>query len=126
MAETVVYEVHVKGFSELWNKVPEKIRGTYAGMASPAAIDYFKRLGVTSVELLPVHQFIHDAFLVSRGLRNYWGYQSIGYFAPHGEYASSGDRGVVTTALVGLHVCALVGSGAVTPTRSTSERSAQA
>ncbi|HYD08640.1 MAG TPA: glycogen debranching protein GlgX, partial [Acidimicrobiales bacterium] len=91
--ETVVYEVHVKGFTAQHPDVPEEQRGTYAGISSPAAIDYFKRLGVTAVELLPVHQFVHDAHLVEKGLRNYWGYNSIGYFAPHNEYSSSGTAG---------------------------------
>jgi glycogen operon protein len=91
--ETVVYEVHVKGFTMRHPGVPEEQRGTYAGIASPAAIDYFTRLGVTAVELLPVHQFVHDAHLVEKGLRNYWGYNSIAYFAPHNEYSSSGTVG---------------------------------
>ena len=91
--ETVVYEVHVKGFTARHPDVPEEQRGTYAGIASPAAIEYFTRLGVTAVELLPVHQFVHDAHLVDRGLRNYWGYNSIAYFAPHNEYSSSGTVG---------------------------------
>src|SRR6202008_5200020 len=72
--------------------VPEAQRGSYAGLAHPAVIEYLGDLGVTAVELMPVHQFVHDAHLLERGLRNYWGYQSIGYFAPHNEYAS-GDRG---------------------------------
>lgn len=93
MADSIFYEVHVKGFTKLHPDVPEELRGTYAGVAHPAAIEHLQRLGVTAVELLPVHQFVHDAQLVARGLRNYWGYQSIGYFAPHNEYSSSGDRG---------------------------------
>ena len=93
MADSVFYEVHVKGFTELHPDVPEELRGTYAGVAHPAAVAHLKRLGVTSVELLPVHQFVHDAQLVARGLRNYWGYQSIGYFAPYNKYSSSGDGG---------------------------------
>lgn len=93
MADSIFYEVHVKGFTKLHPDVPEELRGTYAGVAHPAAIEHLQRLGVTAVELLPVHQFVHDAQLVQRGLRNYWGYQSIGYFAPHNEYSSSGDRG---------------------------------
>ena len=93
MAESIFYEVHVKGFTKLHPDVPEQLRGTYAGVAHPAAIEHLKRVGVTAVELLPVHQFVHDAALVARGLRNYWGYQSIGYFAPHNGYASSGDGG---------------------------------
>jgi glycogen operon protein len=73
--------------------VPRQLRGTYRGLAHPAVIAHLQRLGVTAVELLPVHQFVHDQALIARGLRNFWGYQSIGYFAPHNEYASSGDRG---------------------------------
>jgi isoamylase len=92
-ADSIFYEVHVKGFTKLHPDVPEKLRGTYAGVAHPAAVSHLKRLGVTAVELLPVHQFVHDAQLVARGLRNYWGYQSIGYFAPHNGYSSSGDGG---------------------------------
>lgn len=90
---TVIYETHVKGMTKLHPELPEALRGTYAGMAHPAIIDYLKRLGVTAVELMPVHQFIHDAQLVERGLRNYWGYNSIGYFAPHNEYASAEHAG---------------------------------
>ncbi len=91
--ESVIYEVHVKGFSKLWQAVPDEFRGTYAGLGSPAAIDYFKKLGVTAVELLPVHAHIDDKFLVDRGLTNYWGYNTIGFFAPHGEYSGSGQMG---------------------------------
>jgi len=91
--ETVIYEVHVKGFTARRKEIPKKLRGTYAGLAHPASIDYLTGLGVTAVELLPVHQFVHDAHLVDRGLRNYWGYNSIGFFAPHGEYSSGGDAG---------------------------------
>ena len=90
---TIIYEVHVKGFTARHPDIPPEHRGTYAGLAHPVAIDYLSRLGVTAVELLPVHQFIHDAGLVERGLRNYWGYNSIGYLAPHNGYASSGERG---------------------------------
>ena len=93
MADSIFYELHVKGFTQRHPGVPEELRGTYAGLAQPAVIEHLQRLGVTAVELLPVHHFIHDAALVARGLRNYWGYQSIGYFAPHGAYASAGDTG---------------------------------
>jgi glycogen operon protein len=85
---SVIYEVHVKGFTARHPEIPEVLRGTYAGLAHPAAIEYLQRLGVTAVELMPVHQFIHAKHLVDRGLRNYWGYDSLGFFAPHGEYAS--------------------------------------
>src|SRR3954471_4044769 len=91
--ETVIYEVHVKGFTKRLTEVPEQIRGTYAGLAHPAAIKYLSELGVTAVELLPVHQFVHDGHLIDKGLRNYWGYNSIGFFAPHGDYSSGGDAG---------------------------------
>jgi isoamylase len=91
--ETVVYEVHVKGFSRLCPHIPEGIRGTYAGLGSSWAIDYFKDLGITAVELLPVHQFVDDKVLADRGMRNYWGYNSIGYFAPDSRYSSSGVTG---------------------------------
>jgi isoamylase len=93
LAESIIYEAHVKGFTRLHPDVPEELRGTYAGLAHPAAIEHLQQLGVTAVELLPVHQFVHDAALVARGLRNYWGYQSIGYFAPHNEYSSAGEGG---------------------------------
>jgi isoamylase len=91
LSESIIYELHVKGYTKLLPAVPEALRGTYAGLAHPAAIEHLLRLGVTAVELLPVHHFVHDAALSARGLRNYWGYQSIGFFAPHGEYASAGD-----------------------------------
>ena len=91
--EAVIYEVHVKGFSKLWEKVPEPLRGTYAGLASPEAIKYFKKLGVTSIELLPVHEHVDDSILEDRGLTNYWGYNSIGFFAPESSYSSKGVTG---------------------------------
>jgi glycogen operon protein len=90
---TIVYETHVKGFTKRHPEIPEELRGTYAGMAHPVAVKYLKQLGITAVELLPVHQFVQDSLLVERGLRNYWGYNSIGYLAPHNEYAASGTRG---------------------------------
>ena len=90
--DTVIYEVHVKGFTIGHPQIPPHLRGRYLGLAHPVAIDYLRALGVTAVELLPVHQFVHDARLAARGLRNYWGYNSIGFFAPHNEYAS-GDLG---------------------------------
>jgi isoamylase len=93
LADSIIYEAHVKGFTQLHPEVPPELRGTYAGLAHPAAIAHLQRLGVTAIELLPVHQFVHDARLVDLGLRNYWGYQSIGYFAPHNEYATTDRRG---------------------------------
>lgn len=86
--ETVIYEVHIKGLTARHPDIPPEIRGTYAALAHPAIIDYFKQLGITAVELMPIHYFIHDKHLIDQGLRNYWGYNSIGYFAPHSEYAS--------------------------------------
>ena len=91
--QTEIYELHVKGFTARMPDVPPELRGTYAGLAHPAAIDYLTRLGVSAVELMPVHQFVHDGHLISKGLRNYWGYNSIGFFAPHNEYSSAGQRG---------------------------------
>lgn len=93
LAETVIYEAHVKGFSKLWKELPKNLRGTYAGIGSPQAIEYFKRLGMTAIELLPIHHFVDDGFLVGRGLTNYWGYSTIGYFAPESRYSSSGAQG---------------------------------
>ncbi len=91
--KTIIYELHVKGFTALHPEVPEDMRGTYAALGSPEVIRHLTRLGVTTVELQPVHQFVHDHFLVNGNLRNYWGYNSIGFLAPHNEYASSGQRG---------------------------------
>ena len=91
--ETVIYELHVKGFTMRHPGVPEAQRGSYAGLASPAAIDHLTSLGVTAVELLPVHHFVSERDLLKKGLANYWGYNSIGYFAPHAAYSSSGTRG---------------------------------
>jgi isoamylase len=91
--ETVVYETHVKGFTKLHPDVDEELRGTYAGLAHPAAIEHLKSLGVTAVELMPVHQFIQDNHLIEKNLRNYWGYNSIAFLAPHNDYAASGQRG---------------------------------
>jgi isoamylase len=88
--ESVIYEVHAKGFTARHPDIPEALRGTYAGLGHPVAIDYLRDLGITAVELLPVHQFVHDSHLLERGLRNYWGYNSIGFFAPHNGYASGG------------------------------------
>ncbi|MEA2272954.1 MAG: isoamylase [Solirubrobacteraceae bacterium] len=92
-SETVIYETHVKGFTKLFDRIPEELRGTYAGLASDEALEYLRNLGVTAVELLPIHQIVDESFLVDRGLTNYWGYSSIGYFAPHSEYAATGRAG---------------------------------
>jgi glycogen operon protein len=84
----VIYELHVKGFSIQNPRLPPDLRGTYSGLGHPASIDYLRRLGVTAVELMPVHQFVHEGHLLDKGLRNYWGYYTIGYFAPHDEYGT--------------------------------------
>ncbi|HPC22787.1 MAG TPA: glycogen debranching protein GlgX [Phycisphaerae bacterium] len=86
--ESIIYELHVKGFTASFPDIPPELRGTYAGLAHPAVLKYLTSLGVTAVELMPVHQFVHEQHLQERGLRNYWGYNSICYFAPHNEYAS--------------------------------------
>jgi isoamylase len=86
--ETVIYETHVKGLTAAHPDIAPELRGTYAGLSQPVMIEYLKRLGITAVELLPVHYFIHDKHLNDRGLRNYWGYNSAGYFAPHNEYTA--------------------------------------
>ncbi|WP_225799067.1 glycogen debranching protein GlgX [Streptomyces sp. NK15101] len=90
---TVIYEAHVKGLTMLHPDLPEELRGTYAGLAHPSVIGHLKDLGVTALELMPVHQFVNDHRLVDAGLSNYWGYNTIGFFAPHNAYASWGDRG---------------------------------
>ncbi len=95
LADTVIYETHVKGFTARHPEIDPAERGTYAGLASPAAIEWLTGLGVTAVELLPIHAFVHDATLVQRGLRNYWGYNSIGYLAPHAGYARASGGGEV-------------------------------
>jgi isoamylase len=91
--DSVIYEAHVKGFTKRLEQLPEHLRGTYAGLASDEAIAYLRELGVTAVELLPVHHFVDESFLVDRGLSNYWGYSSIGFFAPHALYAADGRLG---------------------------------
>ncbi|MFB9835511.1 glycogen debranching protein GlgX [Actinoallomurus acaciae] len=91
--ETVIYEAHVKGLTRQHPEIPEAERGTYAGLAHPVMIDHLRDLGVTAIELMPVHQFVHDDALLQRGLSNYWGYNSIAFFAPHNGYAASGSRG---------------------------------
>ncbi|MFE4826413.1 glycogen debranching protein GlgX [Streptomyces sp. NPDC056672] len=90
---TVLYEAHVKGLTMLHPELPDELRGTYAGLAHPAVIEHLTELGVTALELMPVHQFVNDHRLVDSGLGNYWGYNTIGFFAPHNAYASWGDRG---------------------------------
>ncbi|PTX18337.1 glycogen operon protein [Pontibacter mucosus] len=91
--KSIIYETHVKGFTKLHPDIPEEIRGTYAALAHPVTIQYLKDLGITAVELMPVHHFINDRHLVEKGLSNYWGYNTIGYFAPDVRYSSSGTHG---------------------------------
>ena len=91
--DSVIYEAHVRGMTNLNLDVPPDIRGTYAGLAYPSVIEYLRKLGVTAIELMPIHQFVNDSFLQEKGLSNYWGYNTIGFFAPHNAYSSSGERG---------------------------------
>lgn len=91
--DSVIYEAHVRGMTNLNLDVPPDIRGTYAGLAYPSVIEYLKKLGVTTIELMPIHQYVNDTFLQEKGLSNYWGYNTIGFFAPHNAYSSSGQRG---------------------------------
>jgi isoamylase len=92
-SQTVIYEAHVRGLTMTHPDVPEELRGTYAALGTPAITDHLKSLGVTAIELLPVHHFIDESFLADRGLTNYWGYSSIGFLAPHGPYSAAGSRG---------------------------------
>jgi isoamylase len=91
--KTVIYEMHVNAFTKLHPAVPEEIRGTYDALSTAGVIDHLLSLGITAVELMPVHQFVHERRLVEKGLSNYWGYNTINYFAPHAEYSSQGDKG---------------------------------
>jgi isoamylase len=92
-ADTVIYEAHVKGLTELHPDIPQKMRGTYAALAHPAIVEHLQRIGITTLELMPVHQFLNDSTLEQKGLRNYWGYNTIGFFAPHAAYAAGGQLG---------------------------------
>ena len=105
--ETVIYELHVKGFTKRHPNIPEELRGTYAGLASAPAIEHLKRLGVTAVELMPVHSFVDDRHLVDKGLKNYWGYNSIGFFAPDMRYSATGSVGEFKTMVKRLHSAGL-------------------
>ncbi|MFF3336665.1 glycogen debranching protein GlgX [Streptomyces sp. NPDC002888] len=96
-ADTVIYEAHVRGLTLTHPDVPHELRGTYAGLAHPAVVEHLVSLGVTAVELMPVHQFVQDGVLKDRGLSNYWGYNTIGFFAPHNAYAAHGTRGEQVT-----------------------------
>jgi glycogen operon protein len=95
--ETVIYEAHVVGLTKTHPEVPDELRGTYAAVAHPAIIEHLTSLGVTALELMPVHQFVQDQHLSDQGLRNYWGYNTIGFFAPHNEYSAGGQRGEQVT-----------------------------
>jgi isoamylase len=101
-SETIIYETHVKGFTKLNEHIREDLRGTYAGLASESAVEYLISLGVTAVELLPIHHIADEAHLAGRGLTNYWGYSPIGYFAPHAGYAATGVRGDQVTEFKGM------------------------
>ncbi|MEU1409888.1 glycogen debranching enzyme, partial [Streptomyces sp. NPDC005728] len=121
-ADSVIYEAHVRGMTRTHPEVPERLRGTYAGLAHPAVLEHLTSLGVTAVELMPVHQFVQDGVLQDRGLANYWGYNTIGFFAPHHAYAAFGSRGqqvdefkAMVKALHGrsrLRLCLFEGRGA--------------
>ncbi|MFI1050613.1 glycogen debranching protein GlgX, partial [Streptomyces griseoruber] len=96
-ADTVIYEAHVRGLTRTHPEVPRALRGTYAGLAHPAVTEHLTSLGVTAIELMPVHQYVQDGVLIDRGLSNYWGYNTIGFFAPHHAYAAHGTRGQQVT-----------------------------
>jgi glycogen operon protein len=106
-SDTVIYELHVRGFTMRHPQVPEPLRGTYAGLATAPVIEYLKRLGVTTVELMPVHSFIDDRHLLERGLRNYWGYNTIGFFAPEARYSATGRISEFKTMVKTLHSAGL-------------------
>ncbi|HET6520538.1 MAG TPA: alpha-amylase family glycosyl hydrolase, partial [Geminicoccaceae bacterium] len=101
--ETIIYETHVKGLTVRHPEVPEAARGTFGGLSAAPVVRYLRDLGVTAIELLPVHAFLHDRHLIERGLRNYWGYNSIGFFAPHPEYLGRGGLGEVKTFVNIMH-----------------------
>jgi glycogen operon protein len=105
--ETLIYELHVKGFTMCHPEVPAHLRGTYAGLATAPVIEHFTRLGVTSIELMPVHSFVDDRQLVERGLRNYWGYNSIGFLALEPRYLASGSITEFKTMVKILHSAGL-------------------
>jgi glycogen operon protein len=105
--DTVIYELHVKGFTQLHPDVPEQLRGTYAGLGTSPVIDYLKKLGVTAVELLPIHALVDERRLVQHGLRNYWGYNSIGFFAPEMRYSATGTLGEFKSMVKTLHAAGI-------------------
>src|SRR5262249_19987718 len=102
LSETVVYEAHVKGFTKLWREIPEKLRGTYAAVANEKVIRYLKDLGVTAIQLLPVHTHLDDKASLDRRLTNYWGYNTIGFFAPHAGYSSNREPGAEVVEFKGM------------------------
>ena len=101
--DMVIYELHVRGFSMLNPQVPQPLRGTYAGLGSAPSVNYLKRLGITTVELLPVHSFLNDRYLAEKGLQNYWGYNTLGFFAPEMRYAHSRKVKEFKTMVRSLH-----------------------
>ena len=105
--DTVIYELHVGGYTRLHPQVPPPLRGTFAGLSCPAIIDHLCGLGVTSVELMPVHAFVDDRRLVEQGMRNYWGYNTIGFFAPEKRYCASGSISEFKTMVKTLHAAGL-------------------
>ena len=109
--KTLIYELHVKGFTQLHPEVPERLRGTYAGLASEPAIRHLADLGITAVELLPVHHFLDDRHLIERGLTNYWGYNTLAFLAPHSRYAATAPaprrRAAVQNDGGGLHAAGI-------------------
>ena len=107
--QTVIYEAHVRGLTRLHPKLPEELRGTYQGLAHPVVVRYLQELGITAVELMPVHQFVSDDALARHGLANYWGYNTIGFFAPHNAYSAGGSGGEqVPRISSGISGCSLV------------------
>lgn len=101
--ETIIYEAHVKGLTMLREDVPEEVRGTFAGLSSPGIVSYLKDLGITAVELLPIHAFLHDRLLIEKGLRNYWGYNTLSFFAPHYEYLNGNGLNDVKNFIQTMH-----------------------
>ncbi len=102
-ADTIIYEAHVKGLTRLYEDVPERLRGSYAALGHPAVIAHLQRLGITAIELMPVHAFLQDRHLIDKGLRNYWGYNTLGFFVPEPGYRSSGSSNELRTAIRRLH-----------------------
>ena len=101
--DTIIYEAHVKGLTQLREDVPPAWRGTYRGLAAPAIVDHLKRLGVTAIELLPIHAFVDDRHLIERGLSNYWGYNTLGFFAPEARYAVDASLDAFRSTVSRLH-----------------------